>query len=267
MTTTRKERHVERTFGPSTARAVRLEVAKLRHLKIPVLGLVMTAATVLFASANLFSATGRANMMDPAGQFWPAHLVGYVMATCLLTPVFVAVLASRVVDVEHAGNGWGLYAVAGVGRGRQCRIKWLTLVPLVVLLRVIEMGGVIGVPLLLGAVPVQDPVAWALLGAQATGTTVALLAFHVWLAARIESQLVGVGVGLAGGLLAVLSLLSPAWLASLTPWGYFALVLPYTFTETGVASITPHHLLWSAFIVLTATAFWFLTGRLDAEKN
>lgn len=253
--------------GPNVGQMVRVETAKLRHLRIPLLGLLMTGAPVLFASTNLFSSSGRAAMHDPNGHFWASHLIGYVMATCLFTPVFVAVLASRVVDVEHAGNGWGLYAVASVGRGRQCRVKWLTLVPLVVLLRAIEMGGAVAVPLLLGAQPMQDPAAWALLGVQATGTTLALLALHVWLAARIDSQLVGVGLGIAGGLLAMLSLLAPPWLASLTPWGYFALLLPYTFTESGVASITPDHLLWSVFIALMTTAFWFLTGRLDAEKN
>lgn len=251
----------------STWRAMRIEHAKLAGLRIPLLGLLVTGAGVLFACANLFSATGRTAMTDPGKPFWEPHLIGYVMATSLITPVLAALLGSRVVDVENTGNGWGLFTAAGLTPGRQCRIKWLTLAPLICSLRAMEMAAVIVVPLAMGARSPEHLGAWILLGVQATGTTLALLALHICLAARSESQLLGIGIGISGALIAVLSLLAPPWLAAFTPWGYYALLLPYTFTPTGVGTITPAHPLWAGYILLAGLAFWALTRHLDAENT
>ena len=74
------------------------------------------------------------------------------------------------------------------------------------------------------AVPL-DAGPWVLYTAELIAVDLAVCAFHVWLAAVRENQLIGVGVGLLGSFVAVYMLLAPSWVARLVPWGYYANLL------------------------------------------
>lgn len=256
---------------PSSTASLRLlvgiEYAKLRRLGVGLIALLLAAATVLFASSGLFSTTGRHALTSGDPRFWPGHVIGTTMATALLSPMFLAAFASRVVDVENTGRGWGLYATAGIGPGRQCRAKWLALLPVVTLVQAVVTAGSVAIPVALGAPPPGDPATLLLASLECLGTSLVLLALHVWLAARNESQVVGIGLGLVGSLVGLLSMLAPPWLAAVTPWGYYALVLPYSYDPTGIVAIAPHHLPWAMFCAAGLAAFALLTRRLDLRDQ
>ena len=91
----------------------------------------------------------------------------------------------------------------------------------------------------------------------------ALCAFHVWLAAVVENQLIGVGVGLIGSFIGVYMLLAPASVARLVPWGYYA-VISCARMEGATARYTAPAPGWVAgFLVLSAVLFAVATRRLD----
>lgn len=247
-----------------TATLIRVEIAKLRRLRLTWLLLLTTAANVLYCSSPLFSASARRYWNQPGGA-WDAYLVQYVMGTALFTPIAIAIVASRVVDIEHAGNGWRLSSVIGVTRGALCRLKWVTLAPIVLALRVIEVAAVLALPALLGMPAVTNLGVWVRTAAVMVVTTLALLAAHLWLAARIESQLVGIGIAVLGGFLAMFSMLLPPVVALLTPYGSFAAVLPYTYSSSGIIAISPHYLPWGLWAAALLVGSWALTRRLDQE--
>ena len=94
-----------------------------------------------------------------------------------------------------------------------------------------------------------------------------MCAFHLWLAAVVENQLVVVSAGLLGGFTGAFMLLAPASVARLLPWGYYAVIIPARFVtsgdKTGYEYISPPSAWITGFLILTTLAFAFATHRLD----
>ncbi|AKK01970.1 ABC transporter permease [Corynebacterium epidermidicanis] len=245
-----------------------IECAKLRRSRVLIFGLGLTASIVLFTSMGLMRTGKIDSFMDDPTRNWSMHLIGYVMALSLLAPVQLALLASRAVDPEHLAGGWQLNAVAGTWPGTLLRRKFLVFSGILLLLRVIELGAVLAAPMVLGA-PVAPPEvlrSWLLTGLGVCGTSVAMLALLMWLAARFESQLVVLGVGVTGGFLGIWAMLSPPWLSAINPFGYFAVLTPYTFTDSGVAPVQQGWLQWALYLALSGIAFVVLTRRLNSRE-
>lgn len=246
---------------------VMVEFSKLRRLRLPLLMGVLGGAVVLFSCLNLFAGSTQELFDDPGAQVWEQHLIGYIMASGLLLPIMAAVVASRIVDIEHTGNGWLLAAGAGQRPGMVCRAKLAVLAPIILVQTLLQFAAVLIVPKLLGLATAPGWGEWTPFLIGSFGTTMALVALHVIVAARIESQLVGLALGVIGGFIGVFSMLMPPWLAALTPWGYYAVLSPYTFGEDGVVlTIEPMWLLWTLFCVLVAVLFWLFTRRLDTRE-
>jgi hypothetical protein len=244
------------------SRALRLEFRKMRRLRTLPVVLAMVVAVAALSSASLFASSTRATFDDPAAHPWAELLLHYTLVAAMTSPILAAVLASRQTDIEHAGGGWTLASTAGFAPGTLCRAKLAALgavlLPAVGLQTVlvvgagalagirvpIEAGPWIGYTLLLGLVDV------------------ALLAAHVWLAATVENQLVGVGVGLLGAFLALFALLVPGVAYWLPPWGGYALISHVAQTGGGeVGYVTPPHPWIGGVLALVGAAFALSTRR------
>jgi len=178
-------------------------------------------------------------------------------------PVLAAVLASRQTDIEHSGAGWTLFATAGRTPGSLCRAKLAALAVVVVPTVLVQSLALVAWARLSGVVVPLDALPWALYTAGLAAVDLALCAFHVWLAAVVENQLVGVGVGLVGSFIGVYMLLAPPAVARLVPWGYYA-VISCARQEGRTALYTIPSLGWVAgFLVLAAVLFAVATWRLD----
>lgn len=245
-----------------------IEVTKLRRSHVGLFGIGLTVGVVLFTSMGLFK-TGKINTftVNPEEQ-WAMHLIGYLLVLSLLAPIQLALLASRAVDPEHLAGGWRLNAVAGTWPGTLLRRKFIIFLFILVLLRVVELGVIVGVPFVLGAPGPSTEVwgVWAGTVVGALGTSAAMLAIFMWIAARFESQLVVLGVGVLGGLLGIWGMLSPKWLSMINPFGYFAVITPYTFTDAGVIPIQQAWVPWGLFVVIAAASFVLLTHRLNSRE-
>lgn len=247
---------------------LRNETLKLRNTKIVWLSCLISLGIVLFAGMNLF-ATGRIDDFnaDP-DTGWSTHLIGYCTALALLSPLQLALMASRSADLEHSGGGWLLNATHGIRAGTVVRWKLVILTILLLVIKLVESGVLFGMPVLLGA-PAPDiemTRSWVTTSFGAYATSVALLAIFLWLASRIESQLVVLSVGVVGGFLGVAAMLSPPWFAAMNPFGYYALVTPFTFSESGVVTASPSWALWSVYLFLSAVAFCVLTRKLSEKE-
>lgn len=207
--------------------ALRVEVLKLRRLRVWVVAGVVSLATVLFSSVQLFSRRYATHINDAHTFHWAGLLVGYAMIKSMLAPVFVAVLASRVVDIEHQGNGWSRSALAGLRPGRLCAVKLVALAPLLAGIALAELGLLYAGSRAVGANTALPVGPWAWYAVATVAVTLLLASGHLWLAARVDSQLVVLGVGVLGGFTGVFAMLMPGWLARLLPWGQYAAALPY----------------------------------------
>lgn len=215
-----------------------IEFAKMRRLRVWLVAGLLSGGTLLFAGMQLFSADYVAGMNRPGSAHWEGFLLFYGMIKAMTAPILAAVLASRQVEIEHQGNGWTSAALLGLGRGRLCAAKIVALAPVVAATTLFELGGLVVGSRLLGATQPLPVDSWGWYAAASFGITMALVGLHVWLSARFEQQLVGLGIGVLGAFVGVFAMLMPVWLARLLPWGYYALALPYAMVaEGGVARV------------------------------
>ena len=244
-----------------------VEFAKLKRTKIVLLCLLISTGIVLFANMNLFAGDPIADFQDDPHTQWASHLVGLGMALAFLTPLQLALVASRIVDAEHASGGWRLNAIAGTRPGTLLSRKFGVASLIVVVFTALEFAAALALPVVMGAPAPSGAMlsTWLRFGLGALGTSIALLAVML-LAAVVDSQIVVLGVGIVGGFLGVAALLSPAWLAALNPFGYYAVLLPFGFTESGVAPTQPGWWLWAAYLVLAAAVFIAGSRALDRKE-
>ena len=245
-----------------------VEFAKLKHTKIVWLSLLMTVGIVLFANMSLFAGDNAAAFQANPDTAWAGHLIGIAMALAFLTPLQLALVASRIVDTEHVNGGWRLNAIAGTRPGALLLRKFGVATVVVVVAKCIEFAGAVALPVAMGAPAPRGAMleTWLRFGLGVTGTTLALLAVMLLLAALVESQLVVLAVGVVGGFFGIASLLSPPWLAAVNPFGYIAVILPFGFTEAGVTPSQPGWLLWSGYLVLAVAVLVAGTKALDRKE-
>ena len=246
--------------------AVRLEVAKTRRLWIwP----VAAALVVVGLGLSLpMSRSARAALTAP-GDPWPQLLLSTSMAAALVSPVLTAVLASRLTEVEHTGGGWMMAAATGLTPGRLCRAKAVALSGVLAVAVTVQVGAEVLVARLLGASTDLSVPHWLGYSLLLVAVDVVSCAWHVLLAARVENQIVTVGVGFLGSFVALFSLLMPPALTRVVPWGYWALITPARQSGSGadgslVATYSTPPLGWViGFLVLTTAGFLAVTTRLD----
>lgn len=245
------------------ATAFGLEVRKARRLRVLLVCSVMVAAVTALSCASLMSDTAREGFGDPSAQPWESLLMSYVMVSAMTSPLLVAVLAGRQVDIEHQGRGWTLSQVAGFPPGRLCRAKAALLGLLLAVAVAVQTALVVTAGLAAGITVPLDPGMWVRYAVGLLLVDLALLCLHVWLAARVENQLVGMGVGLLGAFCGVFSLLMPPALARVLPWGYYAVVSPLGMGDAGFVPVTPGYGWLAVFLVLVAVLFGTVTRRFD----
>ena len=156
-----------------------------------------------------------------------------------------------------------MFATAGRTPGVLCRAKLAALAVVVVPAVLVQSLALVAWARLSGVGVPLDAGPWALYTVELMAVDLALCAFHVWLAAVVENQLVGVGVGLIGSFIGVYMLLAPAPVARLVSWGYYA-VISCARQEGATARYTAPAPGWVAgFLVLSAVLFAVATRRLD----
>lgn len=246
-----------------TVTAVRSEFAKMRRLRIVPLLSIMTIGIVLLASRELTSPGFFDQIADPSGGAWNRLLASYSFAVPLVSPIFVAVVASRQVDVEHQGKGWLLWHTTGVAMGKLCQTKLISVGMLLVVATVVQSIGVVGIGRLAG-ITAELPIArWMLYTGSVIVVNLVLLGLHILLSAVLENQLIGLGVSVIGVFIAASAPGMPVWLAHLTPWGYYSLATPTKYVESTLVAVDPATGSVAALLVIAVFGFTFAARKLD----
>lgn len=163
---------------------VLVEFAKMRRLRLWLVAGVVSLGTVLFSSMQLFSDAYVERIDDPATAHWQSALLFYPLIKAMTAPILVAVIASRQVEVEHAGNGWTMGATLGRSRCTMCLAKVVALTPVVAATTAFELGALVVGGRLAGATAALPITTWAWYAAASFAITLTLLAAHVWLSAH-----------------------------------------------------------------------------------
>lgn len=250
-----------------SAKIVANEFAKMRHLRVSLVATVLVAAVL---GLSVFSATSSPEFVTSSQGSsqgsWNVLLGSMSLAVPLISPLLLAVLASRQVEIEHQGNGWLLSQTSGITPGGLCRVKLVALGAIVTVATVLESVLVIGSGLLMGvAAPVPIGL-WLGYTASILATNLVILALHILLSARIDNQLVGLGVGALGTVVAVFASALPAWFAHVIPWGYYALAEAAEYRDGALVALTPPYASIAALGVAGAVVFVFITSVFDRQE-
>ena len=120
--------------------------------------------------------------------------------------------------------------------------------------------------MLAGASPAWPAGRWIALTLCLLVVNLVLLAVHVVLAARIENQLVGIGVGLLGTVIALVAGSFPAVVTHLTPWGYYHLSAAAGYVDGRLVPADPAALGVAALGLVAALAVALFTRSLDSQE-
>lgn len=250
-----------------SAKIVANEFSKMRHLRI---GLIVALLMFGVAGLAVFQATGSGMFSrpdDPDSFAWKTLLGSLSFGVALISPVLLAVLASRQVEMEHLGNGWLLSATSGVTPGRLCRAKFLALGTLVVTATILQ-GFILIAFALLAEITSPFPLEhWLGYTASAVVINLAVLALHILLSARIENQLVCLGVGVVGIFTGVFGSAFPDWFSHLTPWGYYWLATPADYVGMELVYFDLPYPSILALAVVSGSLFLLVTSRFDRQET
>ncbi|MDO5093936.1 MAG: ABC transporter permease [Propionibacteriaceae bacterium] len=243
---------------------MRNEFAKMRHLRVGLVAVVMVVAVLGLTLLGVVSDPS----FDPSvPEAWHALLGGLSLGFPLVAPLLLAVLASRQTDIEHQGNGWLLLASAAVSPGAVCRAKWCALGVVVAMLSVATNL----LTLLFGRVVIGISASlsmghWVGFTACVVVVNLVLLAGHILLAARVENQLAGLGVAVVGTLVGLMSRNLPGTVAHLTPWGYYALAEGASYVDGVLVTSPISYPSLVALAVVGGAAFAVVTSRFDRQE-
>lgn len=246
---------------------VRNEFAKMRRLHVRslvALLLIGIAGTTVFYSMS----SGLLTRLDsPDAEAWKMLFAGVAMASSLITPILLAVVASRQVEIEHSGNGWISHGAAGLSPGALCRAKFCSLAILVSTVTIVAGLLVVCFGVLAGIDVLPPAERWACYLGALVVINLVVLAFHIVLSAKIENQLVCIGVGLLGVFFAVFGEVLPRWLAHLIPWGYYSLTTQADYVGEDLVYFDLPAMSIAALAVVGGGLFYLVTIRFDRQED
>lgn len=247
-----------------SARAVANEFAKMKHLRIGLVTAVLVIAVVLL---SLYTVVSSPDFSPEDPGAWNALLAGMSLGIPLLSPLLLAVIASLLTDIEHTGNGWLLQSTAGITPGGICRAKLVALGVVVTISTLVTSLVVLALGKLLARILVPVPVGhWVGFTLCVLVVNLAVLALHILLSAKVENQIVALGVGVFGCVMAVFSQGLPAALAHLTPWGYYALAKAADYQGDGYVALPLTYPSIAVLAVVVGAVFALITFRFDRQE-
>lgn len=239
------------------------EFAKMRSLRImPLFGVL----SVLVFAIACFAVLSEPDLIPGSAKAWNLLLMGVCQGTLMASPLLLAVVASRQVDIEHQGNGWLLGMTSGTSRGRLGRAKFTALAVPTVVATVLGSAGALAFGTVLGSGAPAPYGRWLAVTAAVSLINLVVLALHIALSARIENQLVGIGVGLLGVVFAMMSAALPAWVIHMLPWGYYTLAQPAGFRGPDLVQLDPPYAVIVTFCGAALAAFAVVTDLFDRQE-
>lgn len=247
--------------------AIRNEFAKMRHLHIaPIATLFLVAVTAMTLFYSLSSGIGE-HLDSQDAHVWKMLFAGAGMATSLIAPVLIAVIASRLVEIEHTGNGWLSSETAGLSPGTLCRAKFFSLAAPIAAATMLSCAAIGGSGVMLGISASMPLGRWLAYAAALTVINLSVLAFHILLSARVENQLVCVSIGLLGVFVAVFGEIIPTPIAHLIPWAYYSLTTQADYVGEELAYFDLPVIGVLSLAVIGFALFLIVTARFDRQES
>lgn len=159
---------------------------------------------------------------NPIAPAWENLIIGPAAFNGLFFPIMVAVLASRICDMEHLGNTWKFLECNNQSRASIVMCKFLILSAAICLAVVIQVMTII----IYGkSVHIAEKLPVKTLSGFAIGTlmiTFVVIVIQLFLSLIIQNQIIPMAVGMFGALIGFISTLLPVGIRNILIWGNYA---------------------------------------------
>lgn len=237
-----------------------VENNKYRRLYLPIIFLLflsMDVGMVLITASNpAFQST-----MNYA---WLQLIDSYLMAKLIFTPTLLAVVISRVVDIENSGNMWKVLKTSGWTTGEIFDIKFLSIFIKYAVFQALEwvlllqIGKKVGITM---QIPVER---FIVIFISTMAISFAIMTIHYFLSMRYENQLIALAFGVCGSLTGIIGTLLPISISRFIPYSYYAHLLTIKFVKVGETQWMPQEVplqLYPLLVSLLLGGIVFLWSR------
>ncbi|RRD96179.1 hypothetical protein EII17_01370 [Clostridiales bacterium COT073_COT-073] len=244
---------------------LRVEFAKMKRKRIGMIGFFLLGLELAWSTLPVRNLL--AEVVDNADYpAWESVVMFILTLKALIFPILIAVIVSRLNDMEHKGNTWKLLQSMGQGKERIWHAKFMAAFLLISIFQVLEAIYVLGFGNYLG---IRTEVPVAMFFKYFVGATVinmALILVQQWLSMRFENQVIAMSVGMLGGFSGIISAFLPAFVRNLLIWGYYINLTPAAFDATGVIQRREIGI-WSIVIALIAAALIYAVGYKQMKET
>lgn len=247
-------------------KALSSEFRKTKHRKI---WLIIAALLLTQIAWSLWSFS-KLDAHD-LEQGWESGLFNFLLLNSIIMPVVMAVIASRLCDVEHKGQTLKLIETL-IPAGKFFDAKflfgsiYLIAVSLLQVVYLIVVGKIFGFE---GNPPMGMFGYYLLFN---TSISVTILLFQQILSLLFPNQMVSLSVGLMGGLVGVMLLYLPPIFSNFLIWGYYGVLNFVNMDWNPTTRIVNYSFIpvnWTGFIILVCIfcAMYIIGRRLFIRKE
>lgn len=193
-----------------------LEFNKLKRRKIPLTIFMLLAAQFAWGLGGSMS-----HIRNGSDDGWAYIVYFYATINSLFMPILIAVLASRISDLEHKGSTFKML-LTQIPAQKLYLSKFLCCVVFVIITALGQMAA-ITLTGFMAHLPEAYPIKLILFHGLGTLTaSIPIIALQLGISMLVVNQMFALTAGLAGGFIGIMSMLFPAGISKLFLWSYYA---------------------------------------------
>lgn len=202
---------------------------------------------------------------------WNSVFTNLMLIHGLFLPMAIAVLSSRICDMEHKGDTWKLLGAAAEPMGKLYFAKFLCAFLIFTVTLAVELAVLLGFCVWSGF-PVPIPINLVLTTFAGTLlVSVFVLALQQWISMAIPNQLVALIVGMAGAFFGFVGSLFPVQVRMFLPWCSYGELSSLMPVQSGPREwdyiVVQPNLFPALFVFILGLILYFLGKRSMCRKE
>ena len=242
-----------------------VENKKHQRLYLPIIFLLFLFIDMGVVLMTALNSNFQNTINQPGSYPWLQLINSYLMAKVIFTPTLLAVVISRVVDIENIGDMWKTLKTSGWSMEEIFNIKFLVIFFKYIIFQILEgvllvfIGRKIGITI---PIPLGRLIMTLL---SIIAISFAIMAIHYFLAMRYENQLIGLALGVCGSLSGIIGTFLPLSISRFIPYSYYAHLISTEFIQIGkeqwALKLVPLRLYPLLVSILLGNFMFFLSRR------
>ncbi len=210
-----------------------VENKKYRHLYLSLIFLLFLFIDMGIVLMTAFDSNFQSTINKPESYPWLQLMDSYLIAKTIFMPTLLAVITSRVADIENRGDMWKVLKTSGWTMEEIFDIKFLSIFLKYIIFQILEgillvlVGRRVGITM---PIPVERLTVTLI---SIIAISFAIMTIHYFLAIRYENQLIGLALSVCGSLSGIIGIFLPLGISRFILYSYYAHLISTEFVKIG----------------------------------